>query len=150
MTNNERHYFSSGADPHKVIITKAHKAMIQVNQDLSLLNLNWEPFTELEDFKAGWLVAVEMVKKFHIRRILHNATNIAYISIESYFWMLKVIIPQFVEHEVLKVSRIVASEPMAALVSEKYLDRIHDAFQSSPCKCEFFTDEDTALFWLNS
>jgi hypothetical protein len=150
MTNNEINYFPSGADPHKLIITKVHNAIIEVNQDLSILSLKWDPFPEIENFKAGWLLAVEMIKEFQIRRILHYATNLSYLSIESYNWMLKVIIPQLVEHKVWKVSRIVAPEPMAALVSGKYLDRIHDACQNSPCKTEFFTDEDTALYWLNS
>ncbi|WP_026464690.1 hypothetical protein [Adhaeribacter aquaticus] len=135
---------------NKLIHINTNNSIINVDLDLSLLSIKWHPFTESPDVKASFILAAKMAKAFYIRRILHDTTNLSYLSIDIHNWLLREIVPQFLSANVKKFARIVSEEPMAFLVSSKYFERIKANFAAqTDCKCELFTDYSTAMYWLN-
>jgi hypothetical protein len=125
-------------------------AIININQDNSLISLYWDAHTAAHDYKRSYQLAVDLAKRFDIRNWLNDARNVAYLNIETQNWLLRCIAPQLQQNNMHKLVRVVLDEPLAILTSYNVIDRIA-SHPELACKlnCEIFTDFDNALFWLN-
>jgi hypothetical protein len=137
-------------DSRNFLNFKTNAANININQEKSLIRINWEKVVDPEDFKLSYQLAADLVKRFRIRNMLNDARNMAYLNLENQNWISRCILPQLVQSHLLKMARVVLDEPLAILVACNILDKItNNPEQGSKLSCEIFTDLDNALFWLN-
>jgi hypothetical protein len=128
---------------------KTDSAIININQEASLISIGWDSHTRPEDFKVGYQLAADLVKRFYIRNWLNDARNMAYLNIENQNWIYRCIVPQLMQNNMHKLARVVMDEPLAILVSCNILDQITNSPEpNGKLDCEIFTDFDNALFWL--
>jgi hypothetical protein len=129
---------------------KTNSAIININQEDSLVSLRWDSHTVLYDIKQSYQLAVDLAKRFGVRNWLSDARNVAYLNIETQNWLLRCIAPQLQQNNMHKLVRVVQDEPLAILTSFSVADKIAGCPELA-CKlnCEIFTDVDNALSWLN-
>jgi hypothetical protein len=142
--------FEEKINNRNLLTIKTNAASININQDKSLIKINWDDLVDPKDIKQSYQVAADLVKRFRIRNLLHDARNLAYLNIEIQNWICRCIIPQLVQNKLHKIARVVLDEPLAILVSCNILDKITNHPEpGTRLICEIFTDLDNALFWLN-
>lgn len=129
---------------------RTRSSTITINQEESLITIYWEACSDPEEFRCGYQLAADLVKRFYIRNWLNDARHVAYLNIENQNWILRHIVPQLYQNNMRKLARVVLDEPLAILVSSNILDKITTSPElGRKLNCEMFTDFHNALSWLH-
>lgn len=127
-----------------------HGALININQQNSLIHINWNARVESESIKQSYQVAADLVRKFSLRNWLNDTRKEGYLDIENQNWFYRCLVPQLIQNKLQKMARVIPDDPLAMLVSCNILDKIHTSLEpEANFRFEIFTDLDHALYWLN-
>jgi len=130
---------------------KTNTAAININQELSLLTIHWQPQADKADFRKTYQLAVDLAGRFGLTRWLNDSRNLAYLNIQEQNWIYREIVPQMQRSSLQKLARIVIDEPLAILISGNIVDKICNS-PNPDCRlqCEIFTNYEHALYWVTS
>lgn len=123
---------------------------LSFNSDLSLLIVKWRRQIFLEERIAGYQTAFRNIKKFQVRNLLVDNSNLFLFSDEEKQWVAATFNGWVNETNIKRFALVTANEYRNLVDLSDYINASKRNYQFlNKVKHEFFTDYETALLWFN-